>query len=128
MVEARQEQRRESGLAMAKERERLLRIGAGASFADDRIAPAVDLAERLAKLSPDDPELMPELGPQQYLEIPNYFDSTANLSPEQRIEVLQEAVAKLIKKTLPPNPASTKLTGADSPARLGFGPKGRLGP
>lgn len=29
-----------------KNSERLLRIGAGASFADDRIAPAVDLAER----------------------------------------------------------------------------------
>src|SRR5215213_3248260 len=40
---------------------------------DASLRRAVDLAERLAKLSPDDPELMPELGPQQYLEIPNYF-------------------------------------------------------
>ena len=46
MVEAREEQRRESGLDLVKNPDKLLRIGAGASFADDRIAPAVDLAER----------------------------------------------------------------------------------
>ena len=45
MVEAREEQRRESGLSRDAS-DKMLRIGAGASFADDRIAPAVDLAER----------------------------------------------------------------------------------
>src|SRR6059058_3952514 len=46
MVEARQEQRREGGLVTVKNPDKLLRIGCGASFADDRIAPAADLAER----------------------------------------------------------------------------------
>ena len=59
---------------------------------DESLRRATDLAERLAKLSPDDPELMPELGPQQYLEIPNYFESTANLSPEQRAAAAKSAI------------------------------------
>ena len=52
----------------------------------------VDLAERLARLSPDDPELMPELGPQDYPDIRNYFDSTANLSPEQGAATAKKAI------------------------------------
>ncbi|HVF65913.1 MAG TPA: acyclic terpene utilization AtuA family protein, partial [Casimicrobiaceae bacterium] len=44
MVEARQVERREGRLN--DRGDKLLRIGAGASFADDRIAPAVELAER----------------------------------------------------------------------------------
>ena len=46
---------------------------------DESLHRTVDLAMRLARLSPDDPELMPELGPQQYQNINNYFDATANL-------------------------------------------------
>src|SRR5688572_32049556 len=33
---------------------------------DEGLRRAVDLSERLAKLSPEDPEALPELGPQQY--------------------------------------------------------------
>ncbi|MBX3174110.1 MAG: TldD/PmbA family protein [Gemmatimonadaceae bacterium] len=45
---------------------------------------AVAQAEALARLAPEDPEHMPELGPQQYQAIPAWYDSTARLSAEDR--------------------------------------------
>jgi predicted Zn-dependent protease len=51
---------------------------------DDSLRRTVDLAERLAKLSPEDPEAMPELGTQTYLRVDGYFDRTAELTPEAR--------------------------------------------
>ena len=51
---------------------------------DDSLKRTVDLAERLARLSPEDPEAMPELGPQTYAPVNGYFDGTANLTPETR--------------------------------------------
>jgi len=44
----------------------------------------VDMSERLAKLSPDDPELMPELVPQQYQQGMGWSESTARLDPAGR--------------------------------------------
>jgi uncharacterized FlaG/YvyC family protein len=41
--------------------------------------------------------------PQASASIPGAVNPSTNLTPEQRVEVLQEAVAKLIKKSLPPN-------------------------
>ena len=51
---------------------------------DDALQRAVAQSESLARLSPDDPEVMPALGPQTYLPVNSYFDSTANLTPEDR--------------------------------------------
>jgi len=51
---------------------------------DDSLKRTVDLAERLAKLSPEDPEAMPELGPQTYTPVAGYFDTSANLAPDAR--------------------------------------------
>lgn len=45
---------------------------------------AVAQAEALARLAPEDPEQLPELGPQRYAEIPAWFDTTANLTAEER--------------------------------------------
>ena len=53
-------------------------------LADDALRRAVEKAESLAKLSPDDPEVMPALGPQTYVPVNGYFDSTANLTAEDR--------------------------------------------
>jgi predicted Zn-dependent protease len=53
-------------------------------LSDDSLRRAVEQSEALAKLSPDDPETMPGLGPQTYLPVNGYFDSTANLSPTDR--------------------------------------------
>lgn len=59
---------------------------------DESLRRTVDLAERLARLSPEDPELMPELGPQQYVAVSGYVDATAALSPEARAEAVKRAV------------------------------------
>jgi predicted Zn-dependent protease len=56
------------------------------------LARAVAQAEALAKLSPDDPELMAELGAQTYATIPAWFDSTANLSAEDRARAALSAL------------------------------------
>ena len=42
------------------------------------------MAERVAKLSPEDPEAMPELGPQTYQPGVNWSDATASLDPATR--------------------------------------------
>lgn len=59
---------------------------------DASLRRTVDLAERLARLSPEDPELMPELGPQQYIAVSAYVDRTAALTPEARAEAVKRAV------------------------------------
>jgi len=51
---------------------------------DDALRRAVEQSEDLAKLAPDDPEAMPALPPQQYQDVPAYFDSVANLTPADR--------------------------------------------
>ncbi len=53
-------------------------------LSDESLRRAVEESEELAKLSPDDPETMPALGPQTYLPVNRYFDSTANLTPTDR--------------------------------------------
>ena len=53
-------------------------------LSDESLRRAVEQSEALAKLSPDDPEAMPALGPQTYLPVNGYFDSTANLTPTDR--------------------------------------------
>jgi predicted Zn-dependent protease len=45
---------------------------------------AIRNAEEIAKLSPDNPELMPALGPQAYKPVKAYFDDVANATPEWR--------------------------------------------
>ena len=51
---------------------------------DEALARTVEQSESLAKLSPDDPEVMPPLGSQTYLPVNGYFESTANLTPADR--------------------------------------------
>jgi predicted Zn-dependent protease len=53
-------------------------------LSDSSLREAVEKSEALAKLSPDDPENMPALGPQTYLPVNRYFESTANLTPADR--------------------------------------------
>jgi predicted Zn-dependent protease len=70
------------------------RASATTNITDDAsLRRTVDLAERLAKLSPEDPELMPELGPQAYMNIQNLFNSTANLTPEARVAAANAVIA-----------------------------------
>ncbi|HEY9225094.1 MAG TPA: TldD/PmbA family protein [Gemmatimonadaceae bacterium] len=59
---------------------------------EESLKRTVALAESLARLSPEDPEIMPELGPQQYATVNSYFDATANLGPEPRAAAVTRAI------------------------------------
>lgn len=51
---------------------------------DDSLRALVQRAESLARLAPEDPEMLPELGPQDYLDIPSFARTTAELDPAGR--------------------------------------------
>ena len=51
---------------------------------DDSLRRTVEQSETLAKLSPEDPETMPPLGPQTYAPVSGFVDSTADVTPEER--------------------------------------------
>lgn len=59
---------------------------------DDGLRRAVELSERLARLSPEDPEIVPELGPQEYPAVDAYEESTAALTPEARAGAAQRVI------------------------------------
>jgi predicted Zn-dependent protease len=59
---------------------------------DEALKRTVDLAVRLARLSPEDPELMPELGPQRYEAVNAFLQRTADLDPEMRSGAVSRAV------------------------------------
>jgi predicted Zn-dependent protease len=63
------------------------------SRTDDGLRRAVEQSEALARLAPEDPEYLGELGPQQYVTIPAWFDSTASLSAEDRARAALSALA-----------------------------------
>jgi len=69
---------------------------------DASLKRTVDVALQLARLSPEDPELMPELGPQTYQSVNAYVESTADLDPEAR--------ASAVRRTM------TAATAAGKPA------------
>lgn len=59
---------------------------------DEALKRTVDLAATLAKLSPEDPELMPELGPQTHQASNAYVPRTAMLDPEIRSGAVNRAI------------------------------------
>ena len=59
---------------------------------DESLKRTVAFAESLARLSPDHPELMPELGPQDYTAVNGFFDTTASLNPESRAAATRKAI------------------------------------
>jgi predicted Zn-dependent protease len=54
----------------------------------------VDLAERLARLAPEDPEIMPELGPQSYTPVDSFIQATADLGPEARADATKRVIQR----------------------------------
>jgi predicted Zn-dependent protease len=54
---------------------------------------AVQTAERLAKLAPEDPEFLPELPPQEYQAGRNWSEATATLDPQGRAEAVRAITA-----------------------------------
>ncbi|MEO7086361.1 MAG: TldD/PmbA family protein [Gemmatimonadaceae bacterium] len=63
---------------------------------DASLKAVVARAESLAKLAPEDPEAMPELGPQAYTDSPGWAESTAALDPSGRASAVN-AVTSIAK-------------------------------
>jgi predicted Zn-dependent protease len=59
---------------------------------DEALRRTVEQSERLAKLAPDDPEAMPELGPENYKPVEAWFDSVGNMSPDARAKIALTAL------------------------------------
>ena len=69
------------------------RASAQTNILDDAsLKRTVESAESLARLSPENPELVPELGAQDYATVSGYFDSTAGLDPEKRAVATKKAI------------------------------------
>jgi len=61
-------------------------------LSDESLRAAVARSEAQARLAPDDPEDMPLLGPQTYVPVMSYFDSTAELSAGARAQAALTAL------------------------------------
>jgi len=59
---------------------------------DAALGRVVAAAEELASVAPEDPEHMPALGPQDYLDIDPCSDATVNATPELRAEAVAAAI------------------------------------
>ena len=69
------------------------RASASTNVLDDAsLKRTVELSERLARLAPEDPEIMPELAGQQYAQVSAFVDRTADLSPEARAHAAQTVI------------------------------------
>lgn len=69
-------------------------------FDDASLEKVVRRSEELAKLAPENPEHMPVLGKQKYLESKTYFDSTAKVSPADRAEAADASIKPSKKNKL----------------------------
>ncbi len=70
---------------------------------DASLRRVVETSERLARLAPEDPEYLGELGPQEYLQPNAVFATTAGMTPEERARavaaVTEPAAAKKLIST-----------------------------
>jgi predicted Zn-dependent protease len=64
-----------------------------AEFDDASLQRAARNAEEIAKLSPENPEAMPALGPQTFSPVKAFFDDAATASPEWRAGAVATAIA-----------------------------------
>ncbi len=67
-------------------------------FDDASLQRALRNAEEIAKVSPENPEAMPFLGPQTYSPVNAYFDDAANASPDWRASSVETAIGLSKKK------------------------------
>jgi predicted Zn-dependent protease len=69
------------------------RASAETNILDDAsLKRTVEFAESLARLSPEDPEFLPELGPQEYARVNAFFEATAGLDPETRAAATRRVI------------------------------------
>ncbi|GAB2763604.1 TldD/PmbA family protein [Rhabdobacter roseus] len=69
-------------------------------FDDASLEKTVRRAEEIAQLAPENPEYMPMLGPQKYLETKTYAESTAKINPEFRAQAAFDSIDPCKKKNL----------------------------
>lgn len=69
-------------------------------FDDASLEKVVRRSEELARLAPDNPEMMPNLKPQKYSKMNTYFESTAKVSPEYRAKAADDGITPSKKKNL----------------------------
>ena len=90
------------------------RASSSTNLVDDAsLKRAVDTAERLAKLSPKDPELVPELGMQQYQTVAADNADVANLTAAARAHAVERLIAgaRAPGGAMPVDPASLFVAG-----------------
>src|SRR4051812_9699117 len=96
-------------------------------FSDDSLRRAAENALEIARLSPDNPETMPLLGPQTYAQTNPFFEDAAGATPEWRANAVKAALdlsktkdvvsAGLVGNTAP-NPAGGAAQGEVAPWRF----------
>ncbi|MBO0935544.1 TldD/PmbA family protein [Fibrella sp. HMF5335] len=69
-------------------------------FDDASLEKTVRRAEEIAKLAPENPEYMPMLGPQTYLNTNPYSENTAKIDPEYRAKAAFDSLDPCRKKNL----------------------------
>jgi predicted Zn-dependent protease len=69
-------------------------------FSDASLQRAARNAEEIARLSPDNPEAMPLLGPQTYPLVTSYFEDAASATPEWRAGAVRAALDAAGEKKL----------------------------
>jgi predicted Zn-dependent protease len=69
-------------------------------FDDASLEKTVRRAEEIAKLAPDNPEYMPMLGPQQYLNTQPFAEATAAINPDYRAQAAFNSIDPCAKKDL----------------------------
>ena len=67
-------------------------------FDDESLKRVVARAEELAKLSPENPEFLPPLGPQTYDRAVTFVQATADITPEYRAEVANSSIEPAVAK------------------------------
>lgn len=69
-------------------------------FDDQSLEKTVRRAEEIARLAPENPEYVPMLGPQKYIETTAYADSTAKIDPAFRAQAAFDSIDPCSKKNL----------------------------
>ncbi len=67
---------------------------------DESLRRAVVRAEEIAQLAPENPEYMPMLGPQQYIESKTFVESTNKINPDYRAQVAHDSIKPSGEKNL----------------------------
>ncbi len=69
-------------------------------FDDASLEKTVRRAEELARLAPENPEFMPPLSPQDYVETPTFVEATAGITPEYRAQVAADSIKPAREKSI----------------------------